>query len=279
LSIGESATFCPVCGTPVGGGDAVATAVEESVAFDAATSEAAGPREMPEDESSAPILEAAVDQDADASEASVPGSEAEAAQPFEDVPELEHQAELDAAPVTGHSSILEAGPESGPSELVANLAAGTKGAAKVEPVAPAESEVSGEPAGSEEPAEPEDSPEDVRERRMAEISALLEFGSRCEEANPARAAVVYGEVVVGCLEITEDPLGTETVRRDLLRGFDRLSFVLERQGLPEEALAVVDDAASLGLLEGANGVADARASLRDRREGLRRILYGDWAQL
>jgi hypothetical protein len=115
---------------------------------------------------------------------------------------------------------------------------------------------------------------------MVEIAALLEFGGRCEEANPARAAVVYGEAVVGCLEITDDPLGVEPVRKDLLRGFDRLSFVLERQGLPEEALAVVDDAASLGLLDGEDGVAaPQRVALRDRREGLRRILYGDWAQL
>ena len=114
---------------------------------------------------------------------------------------------------------------------------------------------------------------------MAEIAALLEFAGRCEDVNAARAAAVYGEAIVGCLEVTDDPLSAEPVRTELLRGFDRLSFVLERQGLPEEALAVVDDAASLGLLDGVNGSAPQCGVLRDRREGLRRILYGDSAQL
>jgi hypothetical protein len=232
LSIGEAATFCPVCGTRVGDEAAVATAVEPA----ALVSELErGPTH---------VSEAGPDT-----------------------------VSLDAGPVTGHSAILDAAPDSGRAELVADLAAEhATGSEAEEPEPPAE--------GPEPPAEPEESPEDVRQRRMAELAALLELAGRFEEADPARAAVVYGEVVVGCLEVTDDPLGTEPVREDLLRGFDGLSLVLERQGLPEEALAVVDDAVSLGLLDGADGVtASQRISLRDRREGLRRILYGDWAQL
>jgi hypothetical protein len=218
----------------------------------------------------------------------VPGADPDA--DAETGPDADSEAvHLDAGPVTGHSSILDAEPDAGGTELVADLAAEHTAEAAAEEEPEPEAETAAEPtpgdeleemATPEETAAPEESPEDVRERRMAEIAALLEFAGRCEEVNAARAAGVYGEVIVGCLEITDDPLGAEPVRRDLLRGFDRLSFVLERQGLPEEALAVVDDAASLGLLDGANGTASPQCgALRDRREGLRRILFGDWAQL
>jgi hypothetical protein len=117
---------------------------------------------------------------------------------------------------------------------------------------------------------------DLQDRKMAEVAALLELGSRCEESDPARAAVAYSDAVVGCLEADDDPLGSDAVRRGLLRGFDRLSFVLERQDLPDEALAVIDDAASLGLLDGADeDASELRGSLRARRESLRRTLSGD----
>jgi hypothetical protein len=305
LSIGESAAFCPVCGTRRGDGVAVATAVEPGAPL-------------------APVLgpEAGASFGPEAREFETPGTGTETppgrepatglvtelepdhehepdAEPEVD-PEMDPEAvRLDAGPVTGHGAIREAQPEVH-AELVADLASEHRDevSAEAEAAVEAETDVTAEataeataedqteaeaalqPEELEAPAEPEESPDDVRERRMVEIAALLEFGGRCEEANPARAAVVYGEVVVACLEITDDPLGIEPVRRDLLRGFDRLSFVLERQGLPEEALAVVDDAASLGLLDGEDGVAaPQRGALRDRREGLRRILYGDWAQL
>lgn len=276
LSIGESAAFCPVCGARHGDGVAVATAVEPGAplapALDPQAGASFGPEarefetpgagtEMPPGQEPATglVTELGPDQ----------GHEPDAE--YEVEPEVASGAEpeavrLDAGPVTGHGAIHEARPEAH-AELVADLASEHRDEAAADALTTAE-------------AAAEESPDDVRERRMVEIAALLEFGGRCEEANPARAAVVYGEAVVGCLEITDDPLGVEPVRRDLLRGFDRLSFVLEQQGLPEEALAVVDDAASLGLLDGEDGVAaPQRGALRDRREGLRRILYGDWAQL
>ena len=70
-----------------------------------------------------------------------------------------------------------------------------------------------------------------------------------------------------CLEATEDPLGSEDLRRDLLCGFDRLSGVLEREGIPAEALDVVDSAASLGLLDGEyEADREHLDALMDRRE-------------
>jgi hypothetical protein len=282
LSIGEAATFCPVCGTRVGDGVAVATAVEPGAPF-------------------APALESEVGEGfeplATGPGVSEPGAETLPGQPSAGlVTQLEsttahasdtesEAAHLDAAPVVGHGAIQDAEPDADHTELVADLAAEHEADAdrRVDPEAAAQPEAAVEPEAAAQPealAEPEESAADLRERRMAEIAALLESGGRCEEADVGRAAVVYGEVIVGCLEVTDDPLGTEPVRRDLLRGFDRLSFVLERQGLPEEALAVVDDAASLGLLDVGGDVAAAqRDALRDRREGLRRILYGDSAQL
>jgi hypothetical protein len=279
LSIGELATFCPVCGTRVGDGAAVAAAVEAGAQLAPDLDADAGANFAPE----------ASESETD----SQPGPEPAAGL----VTELEsdhrresgadpEDAHLDAGPVMGHGAILDAEPDADRAELVADLASGHEAEAETAPDAeasaePEEAEVE-EPAVAEEPepAEAEESPEQVREVRIAEIAALLEFAGRCEEVNVARAAAVYGEAIVGCLEVTDDPLGTEPVRKELLRGFDRLSFVLERQGLSQEALAVVDDAASLGLLDGENGMAAPQCGvLRDRREGLRRALYGDWAQL
>ena len=102
----------------------------------------------------------------------------------------------------------------------------------------------------------------------------------CEATDAARAADLYREAIFACLEATEDPLGSEDVRRDLLCGFDRLSGVLEREGIPAEALDVVDSAASLGLLDGGHEADQEHLdALRDRRESLRHILHGDSAQL
>ena len=440
LSIGEAATFCPVCGARAGEGG-VATAVAPGpppevqavgsdewggAPLDASTAGAdtetaevgpAAPGAAVEPEalqaSAGPAApEAATEHGAPAvtgpaAEAEPPAQPAVAPdEPFEEPPELEHEATLEAAPVIGRGHILDAPPEPEPAELIASLsAAPKKGAAELlstndaggappeagqpvvarsideqsrvaveappaaedpqgaedppaaavppqvaeEPTAAEEPQAAEEPSAAEEPqvadeppaaveappavegaqaadkppvaeeptaaledppaakappaaledppaaetpqaavedppaaeaAEPQESAADARERKLAELAALLEFAGRCEEPNPARAAVVYGEAVVGYLDVTDDPLSDDVVRRDLLRGFDRLSFVLERQGLSEEALAVVDDAEALGLLGGKNGLEAAPlGSLRDRRESLRRALYGDSAQL
>ena len=126
----------------------------------------------------------------------------------------------------------------------------------------------------------EDAPEDELSRRMAEVSGLLRDASACEATDAARAADLYRKAIFACLEATEDPLGSEDVRRDLLCGFDRLSGMLEREGIPAEALDVVDSAASLGLLDGRQAADQERLDLlRDRRESLRHILHGDSAQL
>ena len=130
-----------------------------------------------------------------------------------------------------------------------------------------------------EPETPEPE-EDPVARRLAEAGALLEEAAGSRETDPGRAGALYGEVVLACLDATEDPLGCEDAHVLLLSGFDGLSSLLERGGLPEEALAVVEDAASLGLLNGGDVTLSApREALQERREGLRRILFADSAQL
>jgi len=147
-------------------------------------------------------------------------------------------------------------------------------AAMVTAVEPAATAPAAEPeaAALSPGAAPEDAPEDVLARRMGEVLRLLQDASGCESTDAARAADLYREAICGCLEATEDPLGSEDVRRDLLRGFDRLSSVLQREGLPAEALDVVDSAASLGLLDGAHEAdREHLEALKDRRESLRHI--------
>ena len=59
---------------------------------------------------------------------------------------------------------------------------------------------------------------------------------RLEKTEPLRSAALYREAIIGLLESAAEPLDHEGVRRDLLQIFDRLSVVLKRAGLPEEAL-------------------------------------------
>jgi hypothetical protein len=130
------------------------------------------------------------------------------------------------------------------------------------------------------PAGVEAVPEDALCRCTAEVSGLLRDGSACEATDAAGAAGLYRAAIFACLEATEDPLGSEDLRRDLLCGFDRLSGVLEREGIPAEALDVVDSAAALGLLEGGHEAdREHLDALKDRRESLRHILHRDSAQL
>jgi hypothetical protein len=356
LSIGESATFCQVCGTRAGNGDATAVAVatvaplravvtepgavdpefaaqldavpvtghsslldaepetdsaqlvaDLAAEHEAGSAAALGPDAVVAEATDveqaatvdAPEAEAPVDAEAAELEAAEPAAVVEGPEP--DEPVIVEAAEAGESVVIDEPVVVE-GPEADELVIVDEpvvidepVVAEQPATAEDEPAEPVEEPEEAAPAEQPEAAEsPADEPEeaqaaedtlaepadDARERKMAEIAALLEFGSRCEEANPSRAAVVYGEVVVGCLEVSDDPLASEPVRRDLVQGFDRLSFVLERQGLPEEALAVVDDAVALGLLDGEDAMSPPQiGALRDRRENLRRLLYGDSAQL
>lgn len=156
--------------------------------------------------------------------------------------------------------------------------------AQAEPAITAEPEpaATAEPVAEPDPqpvAEPEEANEDAAQRRTAEISALLEGAAACEDSDPAAAAVLLREAILACLDATEDPQGSERVSRDLLCGFDRLSALLQREGLTEDALEVVDDAASLGLLSGDDQAgAGHRDAVKDRREELRRAHVVDAAQ-
>ena len=93
---------------------------------------------------------------------------------------------------------------------------------------------------------------------------------RCEKTDPPRAAALYRRAIVDCLD-GADPLGSQAGRRDLQRLYDRLSLVLKRSGLTEEALEEIDSAAYLGLVDDHEcGTKAHREALSKRRDTLRR---------
>ena len=95
---------------------------------------------------------------------------------------------------------------------------------------------------------------------------------RCETVDAPRAAALYRRAIVEYLESGDDPLDSQSIRRDLQRIFDRLSLVLKRSGLIEEALEEIDSAAYLGLVDEGCGTKARRDALIKRRDGLRRTV-------
>ena len=85
-----------------------------------------------------------------------------------------------------------------------------------------------------------------RPRTPAECEARA---YRCRGTDPARAAALYRQAIVDHLDSSDDPLGDKATRRDLQRLFDRLSTLLRREGLHDEALEEINAAASLGLVD------------------------------
>jgi hypothetical protein len=233
LSIGETATFCPVCGARFGAEEATASVVADQTVEE-------------------PVAQVDGGEDGATDRWDV-------AQPYE--PEAELVVDIGAEPLAADGSELDADMTSEPGRE--------------------SSPVEAEPEGDEAPPEVEAEPEpSAWERKLAAASVMLEAAAACGDTDTVRAAALYQEAIVGCLEAAEEQAGLEGTDRELLRGFDGLSALLERQGLTEEALGVVDDAASLGLLNGGGGAdGDHRDALRQRREGLRRLLFEDSAQL
>ena len=93
---------------------------------------------------------------------------------------------------------------------------------------------------------------------------------RCEKTDAPRATALYRQAILEYLESSEDSLDSQFVRRDVQRIFDRLSLVLKRSGLIEEALEEVDSAAYLGLVDGEDcGTKARREALIKRRDTLR----------
>jgi hypothetical protein len=268
LSIGETAAFCPVCGARFDAGAAVAT-LEATQADQRpqAAQDAAGAE--PDRWAEAQPYEPSADLVADLANepAAAAGSELDASTdgPAED-------PELDA------STADKVTPEADPEAPQLDVDVGAR--SKAEPEAAPEPETDAETAEPA-PPEPETPPEpSARDRKLAAVGVLLEAASGCEEADMPRAAALYQEAILGCLDAADDSDAVAGVDDELLRGFDGLSSLLERQGLAEEALGVVDDAASLGLLNGGGSVAgEHRDALKDRREDLRRVLFADSAQL
>jgi hypothetical protein len=222
LSIGELATFCPVCGAAVESAGLVATTADEGE----------------------PVR--------GVHESEVSSSPASA-------------AELDASPVTGHSAIPDDETDPAPRQLVADLAAESR------------TERAADVGAEPETAELEPS---SRERKLAAVRVLLEAASGSEDADTSRAAALYQEAILGCLDAAEDGEGISCADHELLKGFDGLSALLERKGLAGEALEIVDAAATLGLLTRADSAAGGhREALKARREELRRFLFADSSQL
>jgi hypothetical protein len=204
-------------------------------------------------------------------------------------PEAPPPAESDqAAPeaVELEPKLEEAAPAPAPLEPELAEVAPELEADPAEPGAPEpnEPEVAPEPEPEPDPGPevaPEPAPEPgARDRKLAAVAVILEAASVCEDADMSRAAALYQEAILGCLDAADDAGGFAGVERELLRGFDGLSALLERRGLAEEALEVVDDAAALSLLDGRERVAGGHCDvLLVRRENLRRLLYADSASL
>lgn len=96
---------------------------------------------------------------------------------------------------------------------------------------------------------------------------------RCEKTDAPRAAALYRQAIVEYLESSKDPLSSPFVRRDVQRVFDRLSLVLKRSDLIEEALEEIDSAAYLGLVDDEGcGTKAQRDALSKRRDTLRRAV-------
>jgi hypothetical protein len=110
--------------------------------------------------------------------------------------------------------------------------------------------------------------------RDALTDADLESEARgCEKTDPARAAALYRQAIVEYLDSDDDPLGGPSARRDVQRLFDRLSLVLKREGLIDEALEEIDSAAYLGLVDDEQcGTKAQRDALVKRRDALRRAV-------
>jgi hypothetical protein len=118
-------------------------------------------------------------------------------------------------------------------------------------------------------AEPETpAPEPPVTLSVAELEAEARAS---EKTDPARAAALYRQAIVTSLEASDDPLAERSARRDVQRMFDRLSLVLKRSGLLDEALEEIDTAAYLGLVDDETcGTKAQRDSLAKRRDALRR---------
>lgn len=241
LSISETATFCQVCG------------VRYDVDPAGATLEATQVAEGPPADADGPA--GGADRWSDA-------------QPYEPGAELVADLAVGSEPAAQGTA--------GTSDLDADVSAGPEPAE----AAPASGEV--EPELDEavpEPAEPAPEPS-ARDRKLAAVAVLLEAASGCEHREMSRAAALYQEAILGCLDAADGDGDFAGVQHELLRGFDGLSALLERRGLTEEALEVVDDAAALSLLDGGERVAGGHCdALLARREDLRRLLYADSANL
>jgi hypothetical protein len=136
----------------------------------------------------------------------------------------------------------------------------------VSPVARAEQAPS---AGSEETP----SPGAATPPAPVTASELESAAHACEKADPSRAAALYRQAVVAYLESSDDPLDSRSARRDVQRVFDRLSLVLKREGLLNEALEEIDSAAYLGLVDDDGcGTKAQRDALVKRRDALRRAV-------
>ena len=95
---------------------------------------------------------------------------------------------------------------------------------------------------------------------------------RCEKTDAPRAAALYRQAIVEYLDSSADPLASASARRDVQRLFDRLSLVLKRSDLNEEALEEIDSATYLGLVDDEDcGTKAHREALSKRRDTLRRV--------
>ncbi len=106
--------------------------------------------------------------------------------------------------------------------------------------------------------------------RLEDASRSLDEARTLEKHDPRQAVTRYREAIESLMAHGESPLDERRVRRDLPVAFNRLSLVLKALGREDEALAEIDRAAGLGILERDDcGRKADREALRNRGRRLR----------
>lgn len=108
------------------------------------------------------------------------------------------------------------------------------------------------------------------DEHLEDASRSLDEARALEKHDPRQAVTRYREAIESLMAYGESPLDERRVRRDLPVAFNRLTLVLKALGRDDEALAEIDRAAGLGILERDDcGRKADREALRHRSRRLR----------
>ena len=108
------------------------------------------------------------------------------------------------------------------------------------------------------------------DNHLDDASRSLDEARALEKHDPRQAVTRYREAIASLMAYGESPLDERRVRRDLPAAYNRLTLVLKALGRDDEALAEIDRAAALGILERDDcGRKADREALRHRSRRLR----------